>query len=475
MHPAFVIAIPASVGCAGALLVARGLIGRRVQTEPRCRRCDYELTELMSLRCPECGTVLHPDRVRTTRRIRRVKPIILGIFLGVAAASIAWFRVPQQIERLIITGDWRGYVPVSIVIHYAEKGDEPFQREMLRRIRNDAIPAERVRPVAARALDCQHHRERYSNAQWWIDILGELQMRDRLCPADLRTFQTGLAKPIFETRRSIGAGDRLPIRISIECAAPQADAYVWAYAPVSLEIDGAALSTDIQRESKRLRGVRRVTAHESALELPPMPMGQHVVSHEFELRLYRSPPADPFVDDGIALLRYRLESRFEIESSPAANEIVPVRSRALRKTLCNSFSARVEPHAKSLQPKPLLQELTITLERQLPCDVAFEVFLSNHEHRIPVGKLVATRHHPAPANFIMKPVAFPSESRFEFAAILTTSSVLAAESVDVSTIWDGTLTYIADGTAHCVVDVRAEQGDLPYSSPDGKRSSSATP
>jgi len=475
MHPALAIAIPASVGCAGALLIARGLIGRRVQTEPRCRRCDYELTELMSHRCPECGTVLHPDRIRTTRRICRVKPIILGILLGVAAASIAWFRVPQQIERLVITGDWRGYVPVSIVIHYAEKGDEPFQREMLRRIRNDAIPAERVRPVAARALDCQRHPERYSNAQWWIDILGELQVRDRLCPADLRTFQTGLAKPSFETRHSIGAGDRLPIRISIECAAPQADAYVWAYVPVSLELDGAALSTDIQRESERLRGVRRVTAHESALELPPMPLGQHVVSHEFELRLYRSPPADPFADEGIASLRYRMESRFEIKSSSALNEIVPVRSRALRNALCNSFSARVEPHAKSMQPTPLLQELTITLERRLPCDVAFEVFLSNHEHRIPVGKLVATRHHPAPAKFIMKPVSFPTESRFEFSAILTASPAFAAESVDVSTIWDGALTYFADGTAHCVVDLRAQQGNVPYSAPDRNRPGVVTP
>ena len=37
-----------------------GLRGRRVGTEPRCRKCGYNLTGTSEGKCPECGTNIAP-------------------------------------------------------------------------------------------------------------------------------------------------------------------------------------------------------------------------------------------------------------------------------------------------------------------------------------------------------------------------------------------------------------------------------
>jgi len=65
----------------GAALVWRGLRGRLVDDDPRCRRCGYNLvaTPRRPGRCPECGATIYGlGTIRLGARKRRESLIIIG-------------------------------------------------------------------------------------------------------------------------------------------------------------------------------------------------------------------------------------------------------------------------------------------------------------------------------------------------------------------------------------------------------------
>ena len=77
----------------GLLMILTGLIGHRVGTEPRCRRCRFELSGLRDPgRCPECGRDITDSRAisRGRRSVRKrllirgaVTLLFGGLFIGV--------------------------------------------------------------------------------------------------------------------------------------------------------------------------------------------------------------------------------------------------------------------------------------------------------------------------------------------------------------------------------------------------------
>jgi hypothetical protein len=65
----------------GALLVWRGLRGRLVDHDPRCRRCGYNLiaSPQRPARCPECGATIYGlGTIRLGARRRRDSLVIIG-------------------------------------------------------------------------------------------------------------------------------------------------------------------------------------------------------------------------------------------------------------------------------------------------------------------------------------------------------------------------------------------------------------
>ena len=72
--------------------LAWGLRGRRVGQEPRCRKCDYDLSGIPLDRCPECGTDVD-GRFRRGRRVRRKPLVILG---GSGSGSSPPLRSPVR-------------------------------------------------------------------------------------------------------------------------------------------------------------------------------------------------------------------------------------------------------------------------------------------------------------------------------------------------------------------------------------------
>src|SRR4051812_1242733 len=83
----------------GALLLATGLRGRRVDERPRCRRCGYDLSgrPAGSAVCSECGSDLNvPRAVRIGHRERRPGLVASGAVLLVLAATVGGVIVWAQ-------------------------------------------------------------------------------------------------------------------------------------------------------------------------------------------------------------------------------------------------------------------------------------------------------------------------------------------------------------------------------------------
>lgn len=91
------------------LTLALSLRGRRIDTHPTCRRCKFDLINLPSTTCPECGANLEaPKAIRTGNRQRLRRLAIFSCFLlviGVAGSGLSIYGTTRKI-------DWYTYKPV---------------------------------------------------------------------------------------------------------------------------------------------------------------------------------------------------------------------------------------------------------------------------------------------------------------------------------------------------------------------------
>src|SRR5262245_26880220 len=93
----------------GAGLIVRGLVGRRVGDEPRCRRCRYIVKGVESGQCPECGLELGPRSIRVGLRYRRRGALALGAVAllaggGLSAAVVSGWAARTNLYQYLPTG-----------------------------------------------------------------------------------------------------------------------------------------------------------------------------------------------------------------------------------------------------------------------------------------------------------------------------------------------------------------------------------
>lgn len=81
----------------GVILLGCALWVRRRGDAPHCRCCGYNLTNLTSDRCPECGTPLSDKTVARGARERRPFLAIVGLSICLLAA-VPWYRGARQVD-----------------------------------------------------------------------------------------------------------------------------------------------------------------------------------------------------------------------------------------------------------------------------------------------------------------------------------------------------------------------------------------
>ncbi len=138
---------------AGVFIVAVGLRHRRRGTEPRCRKCEYELTGLSAARCPECGSdISTPIGVVKGHRVRRRRLLILGIALlvlggGMPATAVALlaqgFNIYSRLPTFILLAEAAGRLGIT-----SQYGID----ELHRRLRLGQLSSPEIQQMTAIAL-----------------------------------------------------------------------------------------------------------------------------------------------------------------------------------------------------------------------------------------------------------------------------------------------------------------------------------
>ncbi|MEQ8770085.1 MAG: hypothetical protein RIB60_06205 [Phycisphaerales bacterium] len=120
----------------GAVLIAIGWRGRRVNTNPVCGDCSFDLSDVLpgGVTCPECGAGLR--RAEGVRQgLRKKRAIVLA--LGLVLAGLPLAAVGLAVGGSAVGVDWSRHKPVWLLAWEAERGGaaavEVLARELARR------------------------------------------------------------------------------------------------------------------------------------------------------------------------------------------------------------------------------------------------------------------------------------------------------------------------------------------------------
>ncbi|MCG3130386.1 MAG: hypothetical protein FLDDKLPJ_01143 [Phycisphaerae bacterium] len=203
----------------GLILLIRGLRGRREGGDLHCRRCGYNLTGLISPRCPECGTTLTARTVTRGRLHRRPVPLALSLLL-LAAALAGWGTLAY---RKVVSTNWYPHYPLSWVLGGAVKGDRRALEELLARTKEDRL-GNKVSPVIDAALARQGLRRGtflFSSHNNWYRILAHAYTSRQMTTAQTEEYLTQLISLRLSVRETVCAGDPIPIAFKVqECGGP---------------------------------------------------------------------------------------------------------------------------------------------------------------------------------------------------------------------------------------------------------------
>ncbi|MFG0330810.1 MAG: hypothetical protein ACF8PN_13050 [Phycisphaerales bacterium] len=196
-------------GVIGTLALAVGLVGRRINDHPICRRCRYDLVgvnESSVGRCPECGADLSaPKAIRVGARRRRIWPLSIGAgLLAVAiACGVAWSVAGAR------GFDWNTVKPDWWLVFDLNSGVDATRNaaitHLFDRLGEDRLSERTIQRVVARGLEAQADLSRTWPVEWG-DLIEVLQMTERLRPADFERYTRQLYAPQTIIRSVVPTG-----------------------------------------------------------------------------------------------------------------------------------------------------------------------------------------------------------------------------------------------------------------------------
>lgn len=290
----------------GAVSLALGLRGRRINDHPICRSCRFDLIGVYApddstteARCPECGRNLNTKRaVRIGARRKRPFALASGAFFLLLAVAIGgawgWGRASRF--------NWNTIKPTWWLMTEATGPDATTAQaaltELLARAGDDDLSNERLMTLATTGLDSLREKPAvwvvgYGDAlelAWSRGLLSEEQVKSyarhalvlRISADDhtwrstagfaVRRVQTDGELPlevnfmphVGTTSRLMGALEILGA--SVDGYAVEIDSHGWWFAPIAIGGGSGAISEPI-----------------------PLAAGQHRVTMDFRIKMYELP------------------------------------------------------------------------------------------------------------------------------------------------------------------------------------------
>lgn len=198
---------------AGVLLLCVGYRGRRINRNPCCKQCGFDLDAHYpaASTCPECGAGIKLARFVVMGQRRRVWTLIA---IGAPLAVLPLAPIGVVLFAAVTRTDLSKFKPLGLLLWEARSLAEPdvkaagvFLHD--RQLKGELTPSELDRVVQT-ALDLQSDRDRPFPAEWG-EILDQARLDGTLTDAQVDQIRASAALPAFTCRPVVGAGGELPI------------------------------------------------------------------------------------------------------------------------------------------------------------------------------------------------------------------------------------------------------------------------
>ncbi|UCD28965.1 MAG: hypothetical protein JSV03_00325 [Planctomycetota bacterium] len=173
----------------GWIVIKSGFDGVRKGSAPHCPKCDYNLTGLPALRCPECGLELSERTVVFGERKRKNLHVILGC-LSFFIAAFCLYLTYLEIE-FKLQNEWYQYRPTFMLLNDLKVNrlsDRPVE-ELLRRFKENRLTDKQISAIVRATLPVivsMRQAKRYQLA--FRDLLATLLHAGFLTPPQTETY-----------------------------------------------------------------------------------------------------------------------------------------------------------------------------------------------------------------------------------------------------------------------------------------------
>ena len=433
----------------GVAMLVRGLVGRRVGTEPRCRKCKYDLTNLTSDRCPECGAELSTFSPVVGVRRRRRNLVAVGLFVTLVAAGssgLLGFRAWSGVN-------WYSYLPLSWVVGRAEAGSAGAMSELTARWNRGGLSSSQLCVIARAAIRAQRKLPLDPNLDFWGQILKTDEVLEALGPAEQTAYMNALQNFTLVVPKCRRTGETLPVVIRYtRLPRPSPSAGVsyedgWYYSiesgKVALEdADAVRLKTsELSSSDRQSVGIGSYYGNWAALQTDNVAPGEYSIAVNFKRRMYRRgvdarpPRENPWSDEVTLRARVRIESA---DSPPCITETTdPEVAKELLARL--QYVRDPGPDDGKYHGAPWV----LRVQFPLPCALAGTFYLKTPQTELKMETKVYSRQPYVPGGLAISGneiVRDPAASLFadasnEFTLIFRSDPKLALTRPDIDQIW----------------------------------------
>lgn len=414
----------------GGILLIVGLEGERIGDEPRCRRCNYELTGLVSERCPECGAeVSEKNTVKGARRRNRRFLVIASVILGVSVTGLG-------VSAYSALGgiDWYQYLPTRWLISSVRAGGQDACNELARRIKAGTLQPEQQRRLAEIALQ-QHAAGVQSDL--WADLLAVSDSRKLLSKDDQERFYRQIAPVRFRARPSVRLGELIIVEVGYaNCGSPTRP-YTWRFSVDSLQIgsDPAPCPIIVPLWHQDLDG--QIEYPPEKASLAPIREGLQEVVFVGRHTLYAPSVQSMVGNNPVWSSTERFVAEVQVLPTNAPDPIKLVHDDELASTLryrIKAEDATLHRQRVLFRSKYFLH-VWLRLSAPLTTDLAFDVLLQHEDQTVPIDTVTWARGDVGWKSVSGGPIEKIEANRIDL--ILRTSRRAARNSVDCYDIWKG--------------------------------------
>jgi hypothetical protein len=425
--------VPAALALfVGAVLLRRGLRGRRIGETPHCRNCDYPLVGIDSGRCPECGADLRsPLAVASGQRVRSRAVASCGAALVVLGLIAGYTALGPVVRRF----DYYGVMPTGWLIDRMNDASTAVASrawdELERRTKSGDLSAANRARLAEIALGRQAKGISFGVVDW----LGRAVADGKISEPQTKRFLGQIVVVTLHVREKVAPGDPIPYEVKTLSHSPFASQGWWhrvEYLPVFL--DGKQVSPGGGSSG----GAGPNAGGSSGSWIPCDAPGPHTVTTGVRVKVFHGGPAFDENGPGSQLKYVReipLSGNTEVLAEMPPGFVKLVKDPALADLIRSGI--RVIELARG--PGGKGAEARIEARCGSATAMAFEVFVRTNGTEQPLGTISLIRGNSS--TFLLRGDQADLGDATHADVILRSSEKVARRTVHVVDIWDGELVF----------------------------------